>query len=325
MWRPRFVLPTFILLTTVAFAQATATRVSPDEAAKHVVQSPKPAYPPLAQQARIEGSVILEVSIDETGAVRNIKLVRGHPMLAAPAIEAMKKWTYQPFDVDGKPAIVKTFVAVTFVGGPNPDADDRAEINFQDGFWRSEDSAEVALAKGDVAFAEQDLNKETELLSSDKDQRHLAERWQWMTTTGRLRMAQKKYDEAEDFYKRALALREKGEKDSPGIGVSMANLAALFAEEKKFDLARQDAEHSFAIFTDLFKKIGIGNPGAKQAYGQAAANESRLLLKLASARNDAADLVKQCRAILEFQEFLSASERDLVHSECQPAGHPSSQ
>jgi TonB family protein len=311
----------FVLLSAAALAQAPAMRVSPDEAAKHVAKAPAPGYPTLAEQARIRGNVILEVWIDETGKTGNIRLVRGHPMLAPAAILAVKEWRYQPFNVDGKAATVKTFVMVN-VGGPsNQEADDRAEMKFQDDFWTSEESAEDSIAKGDFSHAEERLNHDKDLVSADKGTSHIQERWQWITSMGRLRLAQKKYDEAEQFYKDALALRENTEgKETLGVAVSLENLAGFFVTENKLDLARDRAAQSFVIFQKLFKTVDPRNQGAKQVYGGNAARESWLLVKLAQERKDTADIAQQCHAMADFQGYLGAKERDSFASACQPVG-----
>jgi len=319
----------FLLLSAAAFAQETATRVSPDEAAKHVAKAPQPAYPPLAEQARIQGNVILEVWIDETGKTLNIRLVRGHPMLVTAAIEAVRNWKYQPFNVDGKPVAVKTFVMVTFGSPLNHDAEDRAEMKFQYDFLTSEESAEDAIAKGDFSHAEEQLNHEKDLVaanlvSANKDMQHIQERWQWMTSMGRLRLAQKKYDEAEQFYNDALALRENSPegKKSSGVAVSLENLADCFIAQNKLDLARAHAAQSFAIFEKLFKSVDARNQGAKQVYGGSAARESWLLLKLAQARKDTTDIAQQCRALASFKDYLNAKGLDSFASACPQAGQP---
>jgi len=311
----------FVLLSAAALAQGPATRVAPDEAAKHVAKAPNPDYPPLAQQARIQGNVILEVWINEAGKTLNISLVGGHPMLASAAIEAVRKWKYQPFTVDGKPAMVKTFVMVNFGGPSNHEADDRAELKFQDDFWTSDESAEHAIAKGDFSHAEERLKRDKDLVSADKGMQHIQERWQWMTSMGQLRLAQRKYDEAEQFYKDALALRENTPegKETFGIAASLANLAKFFVAENKLDLARDHAAQSFAIFQKLFKSVAADN-GVRQIYGGNAARESWLLLKLAQERKDTAGIAQQCRAMADFKDYLSATERDSFASACQPAG-----
>lgn len=311
----------FVFLAVAALAQTSPTRISPDEAAKHLVNAPKPKYPERAEEARIQGNVILEIRIDESGGTSVQRLASGHPMLVPAAVDAVNRWKYQPFEVNGKPAIVNTIVLVPFGDVAYYAAAGRTEMAFQNDFWTAEESAETALAVGDFAHADGQLNRARDLVSQDKDLRHNQERWQWMTTTGRLRMAQKKYEEAEQFYKDALAQREKmsEDKDAPEIAASLANLAALFAEERRFDLAHDNAERALAIFQKNFKRVGSGNPGAQQAYGRATAQEACLLVKLAKERNDAADADKQCSTALDFQTFLSPALRDSIVSVCQAA------
>ena len=131
-----------LVLALAAFGQTATRRIPPDEAAKHLVKKASAAYPSLAEVARIQGNIILEVSIDESGAASVLRLVTGHPMLAPAAIESANRWKYQPFEVDGKPATVVTLVMVTFGNpGKENDAAARAEMHFQDSFWTLEESA----------------------------------------------------------------------------------------------------------------------------------------------------------------------------------------
>ena len=55
-----------------------------------------PQYPPLARQARIQGSVVLQAVISKDGTIQGLRLVSGHPMLAPAAIDAVKQWRYKP-------------------------------------------------------------------------------------------------------------------------------------------------------------------------------------------------------------------------------------
>jgi TonB family protein len=55
-----------------------------------------PDYPPLALQARIEGTIILNVEISKSGDVVNPSLFNGHPMLAAAALRAIGAVTKGP-------------------------------------------------------------------------------------------------------------------------------------------------------------------------------------------------------------------------------------
>ncbi len=241
-------------------------------------------------------------------------------MLTEAAIEAVNRWKYQPFEVDGKAAKAITVVAVPFGNVASHAAEDRAEMDFQYDFWTAEDSVEVAMARGDYAGAGQQLNRFKDTLSTDsKSTWHLVEQWQWMTTMGQLYMSQQKYGEAEPYFKKALAvLQEKTQdKDSPEIGASLANLARLYASEKRSDLARDHAARSLFIFEKSFKNIGSRDPSAQQTYGRAIAQQSWMLLKLAKERTDAEDTNSQCRILLQFQSFLSTSERESAVSDCQ--------
>ncbi|MFW6129237.1 MAG: energy transducer TonB, partial [Candidatus Aminicenantaceae bacterium] len=74
----------------------------------------KPVYPEIARQAEIEGSVILQVTIDKKGNVQNLKILRSIPLLDQAAIDAVKQWIYEPFMVDGKPQKAVFPVEVTF-------------------------------------------------------------------------------------------------------------------------------------------------------------------------------------------------------------------
>jgi TonB family protein len=85
-----------------------------------LIKKVNPAYPPLARQARIQGTVILKVVITKAGDVINIQLVSGHPMLAPASIEAVKQWKYQPFMVNAEPVDVATTVQVNFTLADKP-------------------------------------------------------------------------------------------------------------------------------------------------------------------------------------------------------------
>jgi len=73
-----------------------------------------PNYPALAKQARIQGQVVLQAEISKDGAIENLRVVSGHPMLAPAAIEAVKQWRYKPYVLNGEPVEVETQITVNF-------------------------------------------------------------------------------------------------------------------------------------------------------------------------------------------------------------------
>jgi TonB family protein len=306
----------FVLLEMVAFGQVRATRVTSQEATKHCIELFPPVYPPSAELARISGNVILEVLIDESGVASAGRLVSGHPMLVSSAMSAVNLWKYRPFEVDGKLASVLTFVMVSFGNSAN-NAQDAKEMLFQDTFWSYVNSAQEALAKRDFALAESRLLAAGSVLSPHKDEsRHASERWQWLTTKGHLRMAQENYGEAEENFKYSLALRQK-DKDSLELAQSLADLGELSIKQKRDDLARDYLSDSVAIFRKHFKKLRSRDTSARQAYGSTIANHSVTLLRLASQRNDARDVDKQCQTLTEFRAFLSETDRESSLSACK--------
>jgi protein TonB len=73
-----------------------------------------PVYPTLARQIQREGTVILEAVIDETGAVRNVTVLRSVPQLDRAAIDAVSQWRYTPTRLNGVPVAIVMTVTVTF-------------------------------------------------------------------------------------------------------------------------------------------------------------------------------------------------------------------
>lgn len=79
-----------------------------------LIKRVQPNYPPLARQARIQGTVLLQAEISKDGTIENLRLISGHPMLAPAAIEAVKQWRYRPYMLNGEPVAVETQVQVNF-------------------------------------------------------------------------------------------------------------------------------------------------------------------------------------------------------------------
>ena len=73
-----------------------------------------PTYPPLAQAARIEGTVILEAVIDAQGVVQDVTVLRSVPLLDRAAIEAVRQWRYSPTRLNGVAIPVRMSITVTF-------------------------------------------------------------------------------------------------------------------------------------------------------------------------------------------------------------------
>jgi protein TonB len=73
-----------------------------------------PVYPELAKRARVEGRVLLAVTVDEEGSVFEIRVIAGHPLLVEAALSAVRQWKYSPTLLDGKPVAAIITVTVRF-------------------------------------------------------------------------------------------------------------------------------------------------------------------------------------------------------------------
>jgi protein TonB len=92
-------------------------RVSQGVSQGLLIHKVTPQYPPLAQQARIQGTVVLQALIGKDGTIQNLHVVSGHPMLTNSALEAVKEWRYKPYYLNGEPVEVETTINVNFTLG----------------------------------------------------------------------------------------------------------------------------------------------------------------------------------------------------------------
>ena len=74
----------------------------------------RPVYPPLAKQARIQGTVKLQAVIARDGTIQELQVVSGHPLLVQSALDAVRQWRYQPTLLNGEPVEVSTTIDVVF-------------------------------------------------------------------------------------------------------------------------------------------------------------------------------------------------------------------
>jgi TonB family protein len=84
---------TLILLTAGVSLHAQAQSEDLVRRAKFRVQ---PAYPELAHKMKIVGTVKIEVVVAPNGTVKDARVLGGHPVLASAALEAAKKWRFEP-------------------------------------------------------------------------------------------------------------------------------------------------------------------------------------------------------------------------------------
>ena len=75
---------------------------------------PKPVYPPIARAAKASGTVMVQVTIDETGKVIAARAVSGHPLLQAAAVQAAYKATFSQTKLSGQPVKITGTISYNF-------------------------------------------------------------------------------------------------------------------------------------------------------------------------------------------------------------------
>jgi TonB family protein len=74
----------------------TAQNAQNDEIVRRAKTRVQPTYPELAHKMNISGTVKIEVTVAPNGSVKEAHVVGGHPVLATAALDAAKKWRFEP-------------------------------------------------------------------------------------------------------------------------------------------------------------------------------------------------------------------------------------
>lgn len=101
--------------TTSAWAGAeNAIRVAGNINQPTKIVHASPVYPPIAQAAKVQGVVILEVRIEPDGTVGDARVLRSIPLLDQAALDAVQQWRYTPPLINGAPAALLVTTTVNF-------------------------------------------------------------------------------------------------------------------------------------------------------------------------------------------------------------------
>jgi TonB family protein len=97
-----------------ASAEKPQAQVSAEVMEKLLIHRVEPAYPAEARQAHLEGTIALDVIVGRDGSVVSMHPLNGPDVLAQAAMDALRWWKFQPYRVNGEPAVVETTLAVEF-------------------------------------------------------------------------------------------------------------------------------------------------------------------------------------------------------------------
>ena len=85
-----------------------------DQTVEVVVDPVEPVYPRLAQQSRVEGSVVLHARVNKDGIVQALTVISGPDILTPAALEAVKQWRFKPHYESGEAVPTETRITVNF-------------------------------------------------------------------------------------------------------------------------------------------------------------------------------------------------------------------
>lgn len=73
-----------------------------------------PLYPDFARRARVQGTVVLMMTVDERGLPVQVQALEGHPALQEAALQAARQWRFEPARMDGRPVAASFRLTLKF-------------------------------------------------------------------------------------------------------------------------------------------------------------------------------------------------------------------
>lgn len=84
---------------------------------RRCIKQVPPVYPPSAKASHIQGKVLMRVTVGKNGQVESAQALEGPSELQRAALEAIRKWEFQPFLVLGEPVEIEGTMQITFTLG----------------------------------------------------------------------------------------------------------------------------------------------------------------------------------------------------------------
>lgn len=103
--------------SSLARPKPSRIRVGGSVASRNLVHQVAPVYSKDAAKKHITGAVLLRATIGTDGTIEKLEYVSGPPELTPSAMEAVKKWRYQPTLLKGDPIEVDATISVVYTLG----------------------------------------------------------------------------------------------------------------------------------------------------------------------------------------------------------------
>lgn len=81
---------------------------------KLLVHRVEAVYPAEARQQNLQAVVALNVVVGRDGSVLSMRPLNGPEVLSRAAMDALRWWRFEPYRINGEPAVVETTLAIEF-------------------------------------------------------------------------------------------------------------------------------------------------------------------------------------------------------------------
>ena len=237
------------------------TRLAAEEADKLVTKRPAAQYPAEASLARIQGLVLLDITVSETGSVIAAKLIYGHPLLVDAAVGAAKRRVYRPYLADGKPTAFVTVAGMSFfVDSQNDREQDRSRryLTLRDNCLKATEGHKWTEAESVCSGA---LWIVGQMAGHDG-----IEKIDATDNVGFVYLHQQRFDKASEYFSRALVIAQHGpEKAQAELGYVCRNLGLAALGLGDLPKAREYYSNAEASLTLAQTKAGDEGLRAKCA------------------------------------------------------------
>jgi TonB family protein len=103
-----------LAMSLSAFAQRGPVAIDPQTFGQHRDHAVPLIYPAIAKAAQVQGTVVVQLTIDTKGIVVATRVISGPPMLQQAAVDCVRQWTYRPFEKDRIPVPATGQVSLVF-------------------------------------------------------------------------------------------------------------------------------------------------------------------------------------------------------------------
>lgn len=103
-----------VAMAAFGWGQLPAVHVTEAELLSSVKSKVATEYPAMAKQMKVQGTVVVTITVSEDGQLESAEVSKGNPILGSAALAAVKKWKFAPVKVGGEVRRVSANLAFSF-------------------------------------------------------------------------------------------------------------------------------------------------------------------------------------------------------------------